>query len=169
MNKAIFFDRDGVLVKAVYHRKTNKYGAPWKVNELQLYNIDNISKLKDYLLFVVSNQPDAEKGNTTYLNLMQTHNELNRILKLKGIYFIEYYYCFHKQEDKCKCRKPLSYFLLQATKKYDIDLSQSWMIGDKNTDIECGKAAGTKTFKIIENIDKETNNLEEFIEMIIRD
>lgn len=169
MNRAIFFDRDGVLIKAIYHRKTKKYGAPWKVNELQLYNVDNISKLKDYLLFVVSNQPDVEKGNTTYFNLMQIHNELDHILKSKDIFFKEYYYCFHKKEDNCKCRKPLPYFLLQAAKKYDIDLSKSWMIGDMNTDIECGKNAGTKTFKIIENKDKGINNLNKAIEEILND
>ncbi len=169
MNQAIFFDRDGVLVKSVFHTKINSYGAPWKINELQLYDITNISKLKDYLLFIVSNQPDAKKRNTTYLDLMQIHNKFDNILKSKGIYFTEYYYCFHKKEDKCKCRKPSPYFILEAIKKYDIDIQNSWFVGDRDTDIECGKAAGIKTFKIIENIDKGINNLNEVIEVIRND
>lgn len=167
MNKAIFFDRDGVLVKPIFHTKTNSYGAPWKVSQLQLYNVTTLSKLKDYLLILVSNQPDAEKKNTTYLDLMQIHNKFNEILRSKNIYFKEYCYCFHTKEQKCKCRKPLPYFILKAIEKYDIDIQNSWMIGDKDTDIECGKAAGTKTIKVREN--KGINNLSEIIEVILND
>ncbi len=167
MNRAIFFDRDAVFVKPVYHH--NKYGAPWKVNELQLYNIDCLKNLKGYDLFLISNQPDAEKNNTTYLDLMQIHSKFDDILKSKNIYFTEYYYCFHKKEDNCKCRKPKPYFLLKAAEKYNINLSLSWTVGDRDTDIECGKNAGTKTFKIIKNYIKGTNNLNEIIELILND
>lgn len=167
--KAIFFDRDGVLVKEVYHRKINSYGAPWNINQLHLYNIDCISKLNNYLLFLVSNQSSAERNNTTYLNLMQIHNKFHNILKSKGIYFKEYCYCFHTKEQKCKCRKPQPYFILECAKKYDIDIQNSWMIGNEDTDIECGKVAGVKTIKVRENMIRGTNNLEKIIEMILND
>lgn len=159
MNKAIFFDRDGVLVKTVNNR------APWREEELELYSeVDCLKQLKGYDLFLISNQPDAAKGKTIYAELHKIHERFHKILKSKGIYFKRYYYCYHTKEDNCSCRKPSPYFLLKAKKDYNLDFSQSWLIGDKNTDIECGMNAGIMTIKIDENM-----TLKKAVEVILSD
>ena len=163
MNKAIFFDRDGTLVKLIYRKDINIYSGPWNVNELDLYDIINISKLKNYLLFLVTNQSDVRKGYPTSMkNLMDIHSRFHNILESKNIHFTEYYYCFHNDEDNCICRKPSPYFLLEAAKKYNVNLSESWMIGDRDKDMKCGKLAGCKTIKIT-----KMNNLENTIKKIL--
>ncbi len=159
MNKAVFFDRDGVLVRIINGH------ASWREEELELYSeVDYLKELKGYDLFLVSNQPDAAKGNTIYAELHKIHDKFDKILKLKEIYFKRYYYCYHRKEDNCNCRKPSPYFLLKARDEFGIDLSQSWLIGDKNADIECGMNAGVMTIKIDENM-----TLKKAVEEILSD
>ena len=82
------------------------------------------------------------------------------------------YYCFHHPDFcPCECRKPSPYFLFKASKIYNIDLSKSWMIGDRNTDIICGINAGTKTIKITDEkepilADFVAKDLKEAVEII---
>ncbi len=141
-NKAVFFDRDGTLVKLVNGH------APWKEEELELYPISCLNQLKDYQFFIISNQPDAAKGHTTYSELHNIQSKFKQILELKGIHFTQYYYCYHRTQDNCRCKKPSPYFLLKAAKDYHIDLPNSWMIGDRESDILAGINAGCKTILV---------------------
>jgi D-glycero-D-manno-heptose 1,7-bisphosphate phosphatase len=90
------------------------------------------------------------------------HEKLDCVLKSGGLLFKEYYYCYHHPRGivpeysfDCACRKPKPYFLLKAANDYGIDLTNSWMIGDRDSDIECGKSAGVRTI-LIENIHSST-------------
>lgn len=158
MNKAIFFDRDGVLVELI-----NGHAA-WRVEELKLNSdINYLKLLNEYYLFLISNQPDAANGKTIYAELHKIHDKFDEILKSKEIYFKRYYYCYHRKEDNCHCRKPSPYFILKAKEDFNLDLSQSWMIGDRDTDIECGMNAGIKTIKI------NNMNLKNVMEEILSD
>ena len=159
MKPAVFLDRDGVINELVLNTATGEYEPPHSADELAMVPdvVRSLSNLQDagFDLFLVSNQPDYAKGKTTLEQIQAVHERFDRILKSEGILFRDYYYCYHHPNGivpaysfACECRKPKPYFLLQAAREYDIDLAQSWMVGDRDTDIECGKAAGTRTILI---------------------
>ncbi|WFN36789.1 HAD family hydrolase [Methanomicrobium antiquum] len=161
MRKAVFLDRDGVINRLILNPKTGEYEPPHSPEELDLYPgvISSLHSLMEagFYLFLVSNQPDYAKGKTTLEEIKAVHNKLDEIFKENKIIFQDYYYCYHhpqgivpKYSYVCECRKPKPYFLLKAAKDYSIDLSGSWMIGDRDSDIECGNAAGTRTILIEE-------------------
>jgi D-glycero-D-manno-heptose 1,7-bisphosphate phosphatase len=142
-HKAVFFDRDGTLIVAPNgeppRNPEDVEFFPWTVPSLQ--------RLQDseYDLFLISNQPDYMKGKATVGELQAVHNRFNYLLHENGISFREYYYCFHREEDTCDCRKPKDYFIHLATDAFDIDLDKSWMVGDRECDIMCGQNAGVST------------------------
>ena len=108
-----------------------------------------------FLLFLVSNQPNYAKAKSSLETLGTIHEKLLTGLVSEGIEFAGYYYCLHHPHGTvagysgaCECRKPSPHFLLRVQAEFDVDLGLSWMVGDRRTDIECGKAAGTKTILI---------------------
>ncbi len=147
MNRALFLDRDGVLDELVFYADTNAWEAPRVPQDLRLRagvrEALTLASDNGWLIFVVSNQPDAAKGKTTREALDAVHEEL--LHQLAGAPITEFFYCYHRAEDACSCRKPQPFFLLQAAGKYQIDLGQSWAVGDVDTDIECGRRAGSRT------------------------
>jgi D-glycero-D-manno-heptose 1,7-bisphosphate phosphatase len=159
LKQAVFFDRDGVINDLVLNPITNEYEPPHSPEELVLIPeiIPILSSLQNagYILFLVSNQPDYAKGKNTLEQIQTVHKKLDQIFIGVGIQFKEYYYCYHHPQGivreysfACECRKPKPYFLIRASIAHGIDLSKSWMIGDRDSDIECGKAAGTQTILI---------------------
>jgi D-glycero-D-manno-heptose 1,7-bisphosphate phosphatase len=189
MNKAIFFDRDGVINKLVFNPETNEYESPHEVKDLELMQnvLEPIKMLYDsgYHLFVISNQPSYAKGKTTLENIKEIHLRLQNMIGDHGIIITEYYYCYHhphgivpEYSGECECRKPKPFFINKAKDDYDLDLSQSWMIGDQDSDIECGRAAGVKTIMIrnehsrkkrgSSSPDYSVDNLSESINLILK-
>lgn len=161
MKKAVFLDRDGVLNKLVLNPVTGEYEPPHTPEDLHIFPdvIESLFRMKNagFLLFLVSNQPDYAKGKMTWNSLHAVHDRLDAILISNGIQFQDYYYCYHHPEGiipeysfVCACRKPKPRFLLKAAQDYHVELQRSWMIGDRDSDIECGKAAGTRTILIEE-------------------
>jgi D-glycero-D-manno-heptose 1,7-bisphosphate phosphatase len=188
MKKAVFLDRDGVINKLVLNPATGEFEPPHCPDDLELfpYVIECLQILmkKDFLLFLISNQPDFAKGKTSLENLNAVHEKLDDILKSSEIRFLEYYYCYHHPNGivpeysmVCECRKPKPHFLKKAARDHRIDLKKSWMIGDRDSDIECGKSAGVFTILINEmhssgfrgcsNPDFETANLKEAVTIIL--
>jgi D-glycero-D-manno-heptose 1,7-bisphosphate phosphatase len=111
-----------------------------------------------FRLFLVSNQPSYAKGKTTLAALEEIHCRLVEALNATGIAFSAFYYCFHHPESNvpgyggpCACRKPSPFFLLKARDEFGLDLAGSWMVGDRVTDIECGRAAGAHTIRVAED------------------
>ena len=145
MVKALFLDRDGVLDALVQYAEG--WGAPRRAEDVRLLpgvrDSLALAAHNGWSIFVISNQPDAAKGYTTRESLDAVHAELLR--QLDGAPIREFFYCFHRREDRCECRKPEPFFVLQAARKNGIDLAQSWFVGDVGTDIEAGKRAGTRT------------------------
>jgi D-glycero-D-manno-heptose 1,7-bisphosphate phosphatase len=175
MVKAVFLDRDGVLSELVLNPATGEYEPPHRVEDMKLfpYVLECLGKIQTigYDLFLISNQPDYAKGKTSLETLEKIHKKFDKLLISQGIYFKEYYYCYHhpqgiKQEYsyECMCRKPKPFFLFKAKEDYNIDLRNSWMIGDQDTDIECGKAGGTKTILIEEplTVNKRVNSIPDY-------
>lgn len=143
MNKAIFLDRDGVI-------NDNSKKHVNKPEDLIFYDgvKEALKKAYDsgYELFVVTNQGGIEMGHLTKEQLETIHKKMIEELK-PYCSFGEIKYCpdFNK---KSKCRKPNPGMILELAQKYDIDLENSWMIGDMDTDIEAGIAASCRTAKI---------------------
>jgi len=159
MKSAVFLDRDGVINELVLNLDTGEFEPPRSPRDLVIapYVIDSLCTLQDarFDLILVSNQPDYAKGKMTLEEIWAVHAKLDSILKGEGIRFRNYYYCYHHPDGIvseysfiCECRKPRPYFLIKASYDYGIDLASSWMIGDRDSDIECGKAAGTRTILI---------------------
>ncbi len=142
MKKAVFLDRDGVINKAPLKR-----GLPTSPNTLDELEIlpgvkKSIKKLKklNFICLVVTNQPDVQRGKVN----KDTVIKINNILK-KETEFDDIFVCYHDDKDKCDCRKPKPGLLFQAKKKWNIDFTKSFMIGDRWKDIEAGEKAGCKT------------------------
>ena len=160
MNKAVFLDRDGVLNHNVFYPDTGSYESPRTPEEFELFP-NAIASLKllvraGFRLFLVSNQPNVAKGKSTFDELKRTHEKLQASLEASNVEFQEFFYCYHHPDSKvpelggqCECRKPSPYFLRKAEREYGIDLSQSWMVGDRSSDVACGEAAGVSTIRVL--------------------
>jgi len=157
--RSIFLDRDGVLNQLVLRPDTREHVSPWLPGELRI--MANIfaplrSLLNDgWLLFLVSNQPAYAKKQATMEDLLEIHRELDAALRDNGVIFTEYYYCYHhprglvpEYSGPCPCRKPSPFFLHKARDEHGVDLASSWMVGDRDTDVECGQAAGCHTVRL---------------------
>lgn len=150
--KAIFLDRDGTI---------NEYvGFLRNIDAFRL--IDGVSEAvkrinqSGYLAIVVTNQPVIARGEVTVPELDEIHNKMETLLGQDGAYVDAIYYCPHHPHKgyegevaelkiDCGCRKPKAGMLFQAAKDFNIDLSQSWMIGDGENDLLCGKNGGCRT------------------------
>ena len=150
--RAVFLDRDGTINKYVGFLR-----SPEKL-ELLPGAAEAIRRINDsgYLAIVVTNQPVIARGEVTVEQLDEIHNKLETLLGQKGAYVDAIYYCPHHPDKgfpgeipelkiDCDCRKPKPGMLLKAAEDFNIDLSQSWMIGDDERDMEAGKAAGCQT------------------------
>ena len=141
MNKAIFIDRDGVINQLV-SRDGGKY-SPRLVTDFQIFpSVPNaIKQIREagYLVVVVTNQPDISRGLLKPNVLDEMHQLLRAICQVDAIYV-----CPHDNSDNCMCRKPLPGMLLQAATDFSIDLNNSWIIGDRTSDIDAGRAAGVR-------------------------
>lgn len=178
--KAIFLDRDGTI---------NKYvGFLRDINEFELLPgvADAIRRINNsgYLTIVITNQPVIARGEVTLEELAEIHRKMETLLGAEGAYLDGIYYCPHhpkrgfvgeciEYKIECECRKPKPGMLLQASRDFNIDLSQSWMVGDGKHDVGAGKAAGCRTAYITNQAENEwsadllVKSLHEFTEVVI--
>lgn len=155
--KAIFLERDGTI---------NKYvGFLTDINTFELTE-DAAEAIKlinasGYLAIVVTNQPVIARGEVTTSELTEIHNKLETLLGYRGAYLDGLYYCPHHPHSgyegevkelkiDCDCRKPKPGMLLRAAEDFNISLQDSWMIGDSDSDVLAGEAAGCRAVKIEE-------------------
>ena len=171
-SKAIFLDRDGVI------NVDKQYVARVEDFEFKEGIFDLLHFLQDagYLLIVVTNQSGIGRGYYTQEAFERlTRWKLERFAA-EGIRIEAVYHCPHAPEWECDCRKPSPKMLLDAAKKYGIDMKKSWMIGDKKSDIDAGKNAGVgKSVLICEKPCEEScgadfciHDLHEFADLVRR-
>jgi histidinol-phosphate phosphatase family protein len=136
-NKAVFLDRDGTIIK--------DNGYIGNLSDVEFYSF-TISALKllqeEFLLFIVTNQSGIGKGLVSEKDVENLNKYILSYLREKEIKIEELFYCPHKTEDKCNCKKPLPYFIDFAAEKYNIDIDQSFVIGDHPSDILFAKNTG---------------------------
>lgn len=142
MRRAVFLDRDGVLNRAVV-----RDGKPYPPAGLEQFEIlpgvvEACLTLRaaGFILVVVTNQPDVARG-TQQREVVEAINEALRAQVLLDDIWV----CYHDEPDGCTCRKPRSGLLLQAAQDWQIDLANSFMVGDRWRDIEAGRRAGCAT------------------------
>ncbi len=195
MQKAVFLDRDGVINeiradKEFYYRKEDIKIIP---------NVPEAIKiLKDagFVIICITNQPIIARGVVSVDEVEKLNEQIN--VSIGGL-IDEIYLCPHhpemhpdvpehakKYRIACGCRKPLTGMVLTAAKKYDIDLKNSWFLGDTITDVICGKKSGCKTIQVLSlfspkkiksstqydvntKADFEVDNLMEAVEIILNE
>jgi D-glycero-D-manno-heptose 1,7-bisphosphate phosphatase len=139
---AVFFDRDGVINEAVL-RNGNPH-PPASRAEIRILTevFPALGDLKKagFFLIVITNQPDVARGTQTKEEVEAIHSYLVSQLPIGDILV-----CYHDDRDDCPCRKPKPGLILQASAKHSIDLSSSFVIGDRWKDIEAGQRAGCQT------------------------
>ena len=147
-NKAIFLDRDGVL-----NKKRSDYVK--SISELEIFpNIEKeISKLKlkGFLIIVITNQSVINRGIITIEELEKIHSAIQKFLVKSKTSIDRFYFCPHRPDENCECRKPNPGLILQAINEFSIDAAKSWMVGDSITDIQAGEKAGCKTIFLKKN------------------
>lgn len=149
MNKAVFFDRDGVLNIDIInlHKVEDWVWIDGAKDAIKFCN-DN-----GYLAIVITNQSGIAKGIFTEDDVEKVHNFAQDELKKVGAHIDAFYVCPHHVEGtvapyniECDCRKPKPGLILQACEDFNIDPAQSYMIGDKQRDVDCGINAGCKGY-----------------------
>lgn len=164
--RAIFMDRDGTLNRYVgFLRDIEDFSLLPNTEEA-------VKKVNDsgYLAIVATNQPVVARGEVTFPQLREIHNKLETLLGEKGAYLDGIYFCPHHPHKgyegevaelkcECGCRKPKPGLLVQAAKDLNIDLKASWMVGDSESDIQAGIAAGCCTALIGEEAPNYGQNI----------
>lgn len=150
MRKAIFLDRDGTVIRAVARPEIGPEAiawAPWYLNEVNFepYLREAVKIFKDlgYLVIVATNQPDVAYGNISEGRWKKIQDTVMAEVQPDAIYV-----CRHTTADRCPEKKPAPGMLIRAAKEMDLNLAESFMIGDTEKDTLAGKAAGCKTILI---------------------
>jgi D-glycero-D-manno-heptose 1,7-bisphosphate phosphatase len=144
VTKAVFLDRDGVLNHSIV-----RDGMPYpaRLEDLAIYAdaAGALGRLKQagYLLIVVTNQPDVARGTVTRAVV----DEINAVLGAE-LPVDEFVVCAHDDAANCTCRKPKPGMVVDAAARHAVDLQQSFLIGDRWRDIDCGASAGVRTVLI---------------------
>jgi len=153
---AIFLDRDGVLNALVRNPATSEFESPHTPEQLSLMPgaVEAARRLAGagFTLFIVSNQPSYAKGKATMEHTRAIAAKIEQALNDGGAPIERSFYCYHHPDGivpefsgACRCRKPKPQMLFDARDEFDLDLAQSWMIGDQESDVECGRRAGCRT------------------------
>jgi D-glycero-D-manno-heptose 1,7-bisphosphate phosphatase len=135
---AVFLDRDGTIIEEVNylaHPDQVKL-LPGAAEAIREWNAAGV------LVIVVTNQAGVARGYFPESRVAEVHARLDALLAECGARIDAYYYCPHGPDDGCECRKPRPGMLLVAAREHDIDLARAWVIGDKVSDADAGRAAG---------------------------
>jgi histidinol-phosphate phosphatase family protein len=149
--KAIFFDRDGVIIRKA---PEGEYIARWEQVQFLQGALDGVSTLyrAGFKIFIVTNQRGVALGKIRLDDLEEIHRRMRATLGEAGASITGIYFCPHAKHDNCSCRKPAPGMLLRASDEHKLDLKRSWMIGDSPGDIAAGNKSGCKTVLISASI-----------------
>ena len=148
MTKAIFLDRDGVInqERKDYVKKLDEFRILDKTSDAI-----NIIKNNGFLVIIITNQSAISRKLLSVETLNKIHEKLQSYLEKYGTSFDGVYFCPHIPSENCECRKPKPGLIVQAVTDFQIDLSQSYMIGNSETDVQAATNAGCKGILLKEN------------------
>ncbi len=163
--KTIFLDRDGVINQEV--------GYLHKIEDFKF--IDGVFEAcltfqsLGYQIVVITNQSGIGRGYYGEQEFHQVNNWMLAQFNTQGVNVLDVFFCPHGPEDGCACRKPKPGMLLDAKEKHDIDMSRSWMVGDKEADVTAANAAGINNTILVKSghdIDEENSNAKYVLDSI---
>ncbi|HLN72113.1 MAG: D-glycero-alpha-D-manno-heptose-1,7-bisphosphate 7-phosphatase [Methylococcaceae bacterium] len=151
MNKAVFLDRDGVLIN------NSQYYYIWEADQMEFIEgvFDNLKLLQQngYQLFIVSNQGGISRGLYTREDILKLHEQMITTFNSHQIQIRDILFCpHHPDHEKCLCRKPASLMIDKLIAKYDISKAASVMIGDSESDMKSAQLAGIKGLRVTPNV-----------------
>lgn len=146
-SKFVLLDRDGIIFKYRRDQYVNTTADIEYIDDA----LNSLKKLTDsgFKIIVISNQAGVGKGLMSLENLEAITIKLLSDVKTAGSKIEEIYYCIHKTDENCECRKPKPGLIYKAAEKYNINLSKTFLVGDNESDIEAGKNAGCKTILVL--------------------
>ncbi|MDX1959131.1 MAG: HAD family hydrolase [Leptospiraceae bacterium] len=155
--KYIFLDRDGVINK----RNLEGYILRWEDFEFEVGVISFLKEIKrrGYYPIIITNQQCIGKKILTKEALDEIHSKMNIYLKKYNAEFFDIFVCPHLEKDECECRKPKPGLLFQARDKHQIQLQNTFFIGDSITDIQAGNHANSKTILLNTNYNQNFRDL----------
>ena len=159
MNRALFLDRDGTIIEDC------GYMSDPALVRLIPGAADALAALamEGWKLIIVSNQSGVGRGLIGLQQMEAVHNRFLELMRSHRVPITDSFFCNHAPEDACKCRKPAAFLLERAADTYSIDLRASWMIGDREADILCGRNAGCSTIWLHNDVFRLPGDLPDFI------
>jgi len=150
-NRAVIMDRDGTVFKDSHYLRDP--------NGIQMYPgvISALKKLKKmgWKLIIGTNQSGISRGFLDYKTLNKIHKNFLKICSQSGLKIDDIVFCPHHPSENCHCRKPNPGMLVKAAKKFNLDLKECYVIGDKESDILWGKRVGSKTILVLTGYGRE--------------
>jgi len=147
-SRAVFLDRDGVLTR----ERTDYVKTP---DELEILpGIDApLREIRErgFRIVIITNQSVIGRGLTTHHEMSKIHEKLRQELSRLGCTIDGIYYCPHRPDEGCSCRKPEPGLILKASGELGINMARSWMIGDKAIDLEAARRAGCRGVRVPTN------------------
>jgi histidinol-phosphate phosphatase family protein len=141
VNRALFLDRDGTLIE-----------DPGYLRDPDLVRLlpsaaASLAALQQegWQPIIVSNQSGVARGLISIEQAQAVHERFLDLMRQAGVTFVASYFCPHAPDAGCECRKPSPFLVREAASEHSLDLAQSWMIGDREDDILCGRNAGCST------------------------
>lgn len=159
MKRALFLDRDGTVIEDRGYMRDPALVQllPGAAEELR-----GIVR-EGWVLVVVSNQSGVGRGLITPEEMQAVQVRFLEVLRNAGVEITASYFCPHRPDENCACRKPSPVPLRAAALEHDIDLAQSWMIGDRRSDILCGKNAGCRTIWLMNPLFPVVEGLADYV------
>jgi len=144
MNRAVFLDRDGTIAKDVHYcRRPEDF-----VLFTDAARVIKLLNNRGFKVIIITNQSGIAHGYLSEETLGEIHKKMKEELGREGARIDGIYYCPHHPDANCGCRKPKPSLILQATRDFNIDLKHSFVVGDRQKDIELGKAVGCRTILV---------------------
>ncbi len=141
MTRALFLDRDGTVIedRGYMHDPDLVQLLPGAAGVLRGLEREG------WALVMVSNQSGVGRGLITPAEMEAVHSRFLNVMRGAGVGITASYFCVHRPDEACHCRKPSTFHVEQAAREFGLDLGKSWMIGDRRSDVLCGRNAGCRT------------------------
>lgn len=152
MNKAFFLDRDGIINKIKLINNIPQSPRKYKdfILNFEIESILNFLKIHKFLNIIITNQPDISRGLLSLSDLLKMNLLIYKKLNIDDIFI-----CPHDDSANCNCRKPKPGLLIKAIEKYNIDINNSFFLGDTKKDILAGKSINCKTLLLSTEYNKD--------------